>query len=87
MEMSFPVDRTALLIIDPVNDFLSEGAGCELTKNTVKLNNVVEKIKKVTDAARAKGVAIFFGPMAYTEEDYIEAAPITAQKWNKQIDV
>jgi hypothetical protein len=23
--MSFPPDRTALLVIDPVNDFLSEG--------------------------------------------------------------
>ncbi len=28
--ISFPPDRTALLVIDPVNDFLSEGgAGCE----------------------------------------------------------
>ncbi len=34
--VTFPPDRTALLVIDPVNDFLSEGgAGCELTKTTV----------------------------------------------------
>lgn len=70
-EISFPAGKTALLIIDPVNDFLSEGgAGWELTKNTVKLNNVVENIKKVAEAARAKGIAVLFGPMAYTEEDY-----------------
>jgi hypothetical protein len=70
-EISFPADRTALLIIDPVNDFLSHGgAGWELTKNTVKLNNVVENIKKVADAARRKRIQVFFGPMAYTEEDY-----------------
>lgn len=69
--ISFPVNRTALLIIDPVNDFLSEGgAGWELTKNTVKLNNVVEKIKAVANAARTKGIMVLFGPMAYTEEDY-----------------
>jgi ureidoacrylate peracid hydrolase len=72
-EISFPSNRTALLIIDPVNDFLSEGgAGWELTKNTVKLNNVVENIKKVTEAARAKAIPVFFGPMAYTEEDYAQ---------------
>jgi ureidoacrylate peracid hydrolase len=70
-EISFPADRTALLIIDPVNDFLSEGgAGWELTKNTVKLHNVVENIKKVTEAARRNRIPVFFGPMAYTEEDY-----------------
>lgn len=69
--LSFPADKTVLLLIDPVNDFLSEGgAGWELTKNTVKLNNVVEKIKTVADAARAKGIAVLYGPMAYTEEDY-----------------
>ena len=40
--MSFPPDRTALLAIDPVNDFLSEGgAGWELTKTTVEKNDVV----------------------------------------------
>lgn len=62
-----------LLIIDPVNDFLSEGgAGWELTKNTVKLNNVVENLQKVIGAARVKGIPVFFGPMAYTEEDYAQ---------------
>jgi ureidoacrylate peracid hydrolase len=72
-EISFPADLTALLIIDPVNDFLSEGgAGWELTKNTVKLNNVVENIKAVTEAARANGIVVLFGPMAYTEEDYAQ---------------
>ncbi|HSH37603.1 MAG TPA: hypothetical protein VK993_02360 [Chthoniobacterales bacterium] len=41
-DFSFPAARTALLVIDPVNDFLSEGgARWELTKNTVKVNDVV----------------------------------------------
>src|SRR5437588_12961102 len=38
--LAFPPDRTALLVIDPVNDFLSEGgAGWEMTKTTVEMND------------------------------------------------
>jgi nicotinamidase-related amidase len=72
--ITYPTDKTALLIIDPVNDFLSEGgAAWELTKNTVeKLHNVIPNIKKAMDGARAKGIKVLFGPMAYTEEDYAE---------------
>ncbi|MBA3638791.1 MAG: cysteine hydrolase [Acidobacteria bacterium] len=69
--MSFPPDRTALLVIDPVNDFLSEGgAGWELTKTTVTKNDVVGHLKRAIEGARACGIPILFGPMAYTEEDY-----------------
>jgi ureidoacrylate peracid hydrolase len=71
--ISFPPDRTALLVIDPVNDFLSEGgAGWELSKNTVKMNNVVGHLKRVIDGARARAIPVLFGPMAYTEEDYAD---------------
>jgi ureidoacrylate peracid hydrolase len=71
--ISFPMDKTALLVIDPVNDFLSEGgAAYELTKNTLKLQNTVENIKKAIEAARAKGISVLFGPMAYTEDDYAD---------------
>ena len=69
--ISFPSDRTALLVIDPVNDFLSEGgAGWELTKSTVMMNDVVGHLKRAIEGARAHGVPVLFGPMAYTEEDY-----------------
>ena len=68
---SYPSERTVLLVIDPVNDFLSEGgAAWELTKNTVKMNNVIENIQRVVAGARSKGIPVFYGPMAYTEEDY-----------------
>ncbi len=64
----FPRDRTALLVIDPVNDFLSDGgAAWDLTKNTVKMNNVVENIRLAVDGAREQGILVFWGPMAYTE--------------------
>ena len=71
----FPPDRTALLLIDPVNDFLSEGgAGWDLVKNTVRLHDVVGNLKRAIDGARERGVPVLFGPMAYTEEDYAERA-------------
>ncbi|MDP9068441.1 MAG: cysteine hydrolase [Actinomycetota bacterium] len=65
--------RTVLLVIDPVNDFLSEGgAGWDMTKGTVKKNDVVENLKRVIAGARERAVPVVFGPMAYTEEDYAD---------------
>ena len=70
-EVVFHPERTALLIIDPVNDFLHEdGAAWELTKSTVKKNDVVASLARLADGARAAGVPVLFGPMAYTQEDY-----------------
>ncbi len=69
----FPPDRTALLVIDPVNDFLSEGgAGWELTKTIVERNDVVGHLKRAIEGARPHGIPVVFGPMAYTEEDYAD---------------
>jgi ureidoacrylate peracid hydrolase len=70
-EISFPAGRTALLVIDPVNDFLSEGgAAWELTKSTVELHDVVPNLRKAMEGARERGIPVLLGPMAYTEEDY-----------------
>ncbi|MCA1617140.1 MAG: cysteine hydrolase [Acidobacteria bacterium] len=72
-EISFPPDRTALLVIDPVNDFLSEGgADWEMTKTTVEMNDVIGHLKVAIEGARGRGIPVLFGPMAYTEEDYAE---------------
>jgi nicotinamidase-related amidase len=72
--VGFDPKRTALLVIDPVNDFLSEGgAAWEMTKSTVKKNNVVAQLQRLISAARDVGVPVLFGPMAYTEEDYADA--------------
>ena len=70
---TFPPERTALLVIDPVNDFLSEGgAAWDLTRNTVRSHHVVENLRRVIEGARARGVPVLFAPMAYTREDYAE---------------
>ncbi len=67
----FPRERTVLLVIDPVNDFLSEGgAAWDLTKWTVKKHDVVGHLKGAIDGARERRVPVIFAPMAYTEEDY-----------------
>lgn len=67
----FPPATTVLLVIDPVNDFLSEGgAAWEMTKVTVKAHDVVGHLRQAIAAARAAGIPVIYGPMAYTQEDY-----------------
>jgi ureidoacrylate peracid hydrolase len=71
--VSFPRDRTALLVIDPVNDFLSEGgADWEMTKTTVEMNDVIGHLRLAIEGARGRGIPVLFGPMAFTEEDYAD---------------
>ncbi len=71
----YPTCKTAVLIIDPVNDFLSEGgAAWDLTKTTVEHNDVVRHLRELIDGAHARGIPVLFGPMAYTEEDYTQHA-------------
>ena len=73
--VTFPPHRTALLVIDPVNDFLSEGgAAWELAKTTVRLHDVVGHLQRAIEGARERGIPVLFGPMAFTEEDYTERA-------------
>jgi ureidoacrylate peracid hydrolase len=71
--VTFPPDKTALLVIDTVNDFLSEGgAAWDMAKRSVQTVNVVENLKRLLEGARERGVPVLHGPMAYTEEDYAE---------------
>ena len=72
-EIGFPLDKTALLLIDPVNDFLSEGgAAWEMTKITVRLHDVVGHLRRAIEGARLRALPLLFAPMAYTEEDYAD---------------
>ncbi len=71
----FEPDRTALLVIDPVNEFLHEdGAAWAMTKSTVRKNDVVAQLQRLTAGTRAAGVPVLFGPMAYTAEDYADGS-------------
>jgi ureidoacrylate peracid hydrolase len=67
----FVPEHTALLVIDPVNDFLSEGgADWDMTRSTVEKHDVVGHLKQAIEGARQRGITVLFGPMAYTAEDY-----------------
>ncbi len=67
----FDPQRTALLVIDAVNDFLSEeGAGWPMTKNTVRKHDVIGHLRQAMDGARDRGIPVLHAPMAYTREDY-----------------
>jgi ureidoacrylate peracid hydrolase len=67
----FVPERTALLVIDPVNDFLSEGgADWDMARSTVEKHDVVGHLEQAIEGARQRGIPVLFAPMAYTAEDY-----------------
>ncbi len=67
----FMREQTALLVIDPVNDFLSEGgADWDMTRSTVQKHDVVGHLKQAIEGARQRRIPVLFAPMAYTSEDY-----------------
>ncbi len=67
----FVPEKTALLVIDPVNDFLSEGgADWDMARSTVEKHDVVGHLKHAIEGARQRGLPVLFAPMAYTAQDY-----------------
>ncbi|MDP8937858.1 MAG: cysteine hydrolase [Actinomycetota bacterium] len=68
---SYVPEHSALLVIDPVNDFLSEGgADWDMARTTVEKHDVVGHLKQAIEGARQQGIPVLFAPMAYTAEDY-----------------
>ena len=62
---------TAILIIDPQNDFLSEGGAVwDLVGSEVQKNNVVERLRQIIQAAKRLKVPVLYSPHYYTEEEY-----------------
>lgn len=69
--MSYVPENTAMLVIDPVNDFLSEGgADWDMAKSTVNKYDVVGHMKQAIQGARQRNIPVLFAPMAYTAQDY-----------------
>ncbi len=63
--------RTALLITDPQNDFLSpEGATWGVVGKSVTDNNTVENIDSLFEAAKANGMPVFVSPHYYYPTDH-----------------
>jgi nicotinamidase-related amidase len=65
------VGRTALLITDPQNDFLSpEGVAWGVVGKSVTENNTVENIESLFKAAKAKDIPVFISPHYYYPSDH-----------------
>ena len=53
---TFVSDQTALLVIDPVNDFLSEGgADWDMARSTVEKHDVVGHLRQAIEAGAPAG--------------------------------
>jgi nicotinamidase-related amidase len=63
--------RTALLITDPQNDFLSpEGVAWGVVGKSVTDNNTVENIESLFKAAKANDMPVFISPHYYYPSDH-----------------
>lgn len=65
--------KTALILVDPFNDFLSEeGKLYSLTKETVEGTGMVKNIKSLLNVARKKKIQIVYAPHHHTQKgDYL----------------
>ena len=69
--MSIDPERTAILITDPQNDFLSpDGVTWGVVGNSVTENNTVENIETLVKAAKAHGLPVFVSPHYYYPTDH-----------------
>jgi nicotinamidase-related amidase len=69
--MEFSTGDTALVIIDPQNDFLSpEGATWGLVGANVEENNTVDNIDRLFQAAKASGYSVAVSPHYYYPTDH-----------------
>lgn len=68
--MSVDPTRTALVITDPQNDFLSpEGVTWGLVGASVRENRTVENIESLMRTAKASGISVFVSPHYYYPTD------------------
>ena len=68
--------RTALVVTDPQNDFLSpEGATWGLVGENVIENGTIENIERLFRAAKSTGMPVFVSPHYYFPTDHGWAPP------------
>ncbi len=69
--MTIEAGRTALLITDPQNDFLSpDGVTWGVVGKSVTENNTVENIETLLKTAKAQGIPVFISPHYYYPTDH-----------------
>ena len=86
-DLKFDKEITALLIIDPYNDFISEGGKIwDRIKNVAEANDCVAHMLQVLEAVRKAGLRVFYAlhhryrPGDYETWQYI--APIQKAAWS-----
>ena len=84
--MTFEKDITALLLVDPYNDFISEGGKIwDRIKGVTETNNCVPNMLRILEAARKARLHVFYAmhrryrPGDYETWKYI--APIQKRGW------
>ncbi len=85
-QLTFSKETTALVVIDPYNDFISEGGKVwDLIKTVAEANNCVSNMQRVLDTSRKAGLRICYAmhrryrPGDYETWKYI--APIQKAAW------
>lgn len=69
--MSIDPDRTALVITDPQNDFLSpDGVTWAMVGQSVTENNTVENLDRLFATAKKLGIPVFISPHYYFPTDH-----------------
>src|SRR6201981_1672715 len=88
-KVTFEKELTALLVIDPYNDFISEGGKVwDRLKGVAEANKCVPHMLQVLDATRKAGLRIFYAlhrryrPGDYETWQYI--APIQRAAWSRK---
>lgn len=73
-ESLYPKGKTALLVVDPLNDLISEGGMAWPMAGTVIQDvKTVQHIEELLSIAREKGITVVFAPHhRYREESYAE---------------
>ena len=79
---------TALLVVDPQNDFLSEkGVTWQLCGDSIKENKTIENIEQLFKAAKNNGYEVFVSPHYYYPTDHEWKFGGTVEKIMHQINM
>lgn len=88
--LKFDKEITALIVIDPYNDFISDGGKIwDRIKGVAEANNCVPNMLRVVNASRNAGLRVFYAmhrryrPGDYETWKYI--APIQKRSWSSKV--
>ena len=89
-DVTYERETTALLVIDPYNDFISEGGKIwDRIRAVAEANNCVPHMLQVLNAARKAGLRVFYAlhhryrPGDYETWKYV--APIQRAAWSRKV--